>query len=293
MILRRTYSAILRCCRHLRLAIRAAVIAGTVVVAWGCTDRYQVTGVVVKTDVSRAQLTVSHDAIDGYMDAMVMPFTVRDTQSIAGVMPGDRIAFRLVVGKSRSFVEEVRVLSASRKDAGQLRSPVVPALVAIGEQMPNFSLLDQRGEPFSLEDLRGQVVLVTFIYTRCPLPDYCPRMMLNFAEIKERFAARLGRDVSLLTITFDPKHDTHETMARYGRSFGNDGPGWYMLTGTPSEIQRVADAFGIEFWPDEGLLTHTLQTAVLDRHSRLYATIEGKDFSIEQLAHVVRSALAD
>lgn len=251
------------------------------------------TGVVVKSDSSRAQLTVSHDAIDGYMDAMVMPFAVGDTQLIEGVMPGDRIAFRLVVAKSGSFVDEVRVLSASRKDAGQLRSPVVPTLVAIGEQMPDFSLMDQRGEPFSLGNVRGQVVLVTFIYTRCPLPDYCPRMMLNFAEIKERFAGRLGRDVTLLTITFDPKHDTHETMERYGRRFGNDGPGWYMLTGASTEIQRVTDAFGIEFWPEEGLLTHTLQTAVIDPHGRLYATIEGKDYSVEQLADVVRSALGD
>lgn len=247
----------------------------------------------MKSDSPRAELTVSHDAIDGYMDAMVMPFSVRDTQLLAGVMPGDRIAFRLVVSKSGSFVDNVRVLSASRRDAGQLRSPVVPTLVAIGERMPDFSLVDQRGEPFSLADVRGQVVLVTFIYTRCPLPDYCPRMMLNFAEIKERFAAQLGRDVTLLTITFDPKHDTHEIMERYGRAFGNDGPGWYMLTGAATEIQPVTDAFGIEFWPDEGLLTHTLQTAVIDRHGRLYATIEGKDFSVEQLADVVRSAIGD
>jgi protein SCO1/2 len=135
-------------------------------------------------------------------------------------------------------------------------------------------------------------VLVTFIYTRCPLPDYCPLQMANFAQLRERLGERIGRDVTLLTITFDPRYDTSEVMARYGTSYGADGIGWRLLTGTPAEIERVTEAFGIEFYPEEGLITHSLQTAVIDREGRLFAAIEGRDYSVQQVLDVVNEALA-
>jgi protein SCO1/2 len=257
----------------------------------GCAHRYAAKGVVVGTAPDRRQITVSHEAIQGYMDAMVMPFSVRDIGLLAGIAPGDRIAFRLVVSRAESFIDRVTVVSAPRPDAGLLRTPVQRVLVPIGGAMPDFSLIDQSGRRITLSALRGQVVLLTFIYTRCPLPDYCPRLMINFAELKKQFADRLGRTVTLLTITFDPKYDTSDVLARYGSSFGADGQGWHLLTGTPDAIQTVTEAFGIEFWPDEGLLTHTLQTAVIDPQGRLYAAVEGKDFSTRQLVDLVSAAL--
>jgi protein SCO1 len=247
-----------------------------------------VEGVLVTSSPARDQLTISHDPIPGYMDAMVMPFRVRDVAALPEAAPGDRLRFRLVVTKAESWIERVSVLSAARRDAGLARSPAEPVLVPIGAPMPDFSLVDTRGERVSLSGLRGQVVLVTFIYTRCPLPDYCPLQMANFAQLRER----LGRDVTLLTITFDPRHDTSEVMARYGATYGADGVGWRLLTGTPAEIERVTEAFGIEFHPEEGLITHSLQTAVIDREGKLFAAIEGRDYSVQQVLDVVNEALA-
>lgn len=273
--------------------IRAALafIALLSVVACSDTKRFDVTGVVLQNGQS-GELTVSHDPIVGYMDAMVMPFTVHDVEEAAGIQPGNRISFRLTVSKSESFIDRIRVISAARRDAGLMRSPATRSLVEIGTPLPDFTLLDQHGTRRSLRGLNGQVVVVTFIYTRCPLPDYCPRMMLNFREISQRLHDRMGSGVTLLTITFDPRYDTTEVLDRYARFYGVAGPGWYLLTGSPEEIQRVTEAFGIEFWPEEGMFTHTLQTAVIDRQGRLFGTLDGKDYSVQQLADLVQAALS-
>ncbi|HEU4780990.1 MAG TPA: SCO family protein [Steroidobacteraceae bacterium] len=270
---------------------RVLLLLATVAIA-GCPDsrRFEVTGVLLKYEKS-GELTVSHDAIPGYMDAMAMPFTLRRAEEAAGIRPGDRIAFRLTVSETDSFIDHIRVVSAARRDAGLTRSPTERLLVQVGMPIPDFELLDQRGERRTLHSFSGQVVVLTFIYTRCPLPDYCPRMMLNFREISQRLHERVGNGVTLLTVTFDPRYDSSEVLARYARFHGVSGPGWHLLTGSPKEIQKVTEAFGIEFWPEEGLFTHTLQTAVIDRHGRLFGTLEGKDYSVQQLADLVQAAL--
>lgn len=273
--------------------MRGVLMLATALMISGCgnSQRFDVTGVVLDNG-KRGELMVSHDEIAGYMPAMAMPFTLRRADDAADVKPGDRIAFRLTVTGTSSFIDEIRVVSAARRDAGLLRSPVEPRLVGIGAPIPDFSLLDQDGEPRTLNSFSGQVVVLTFIYTRCPLPDYCPRMMLNFRDISHDLRDLMGNGVTLLTITFDPRHDTSEVLARYARFYGVSGPGWRLLTGSPEEIQRVTEAFGIEFWPEEGLFTHNLQTAVIDRQGRLFGTLEGKDYSVRQLADLVQAALA-
>jgi protein SCO1 len=269
------------------IALLASIAA---LLAAGCTDRYQVEGVVLRNMPERGEVTVSHAAIPGYMDAMVMPFTVRDPAMLADVAAGDRIEFDLVVSATQSVIDRLAIVSAARTDTGLLRTPAVPMLVPIGQPFPDFALVDQRGRPFTLSSLKGQVVLVTFIYTRCPLPDYCPLLMANLAQIKKAFAATLGREVSLVTITFDPKYDTSEVLSTYGAHYGAEGDGWYLLTGTTEQIQRVTAQFGVEFYPEEGMITHTLQTTVIDPEGRLFAALEGKKYSIRQLADVVRAA---
>ena len=145
--------------------------------------------------------------------------------------------------------------------------------------------------PVALSALKGKVVAVTFIYSRCPLPDYCPRMVENFKAVRERFAARMDKDLVLLTISFDPQYDTPAVLARYAASQRAGGPGWHFLTGDKASIERVCNAFGIEYWPEEGLITHSLQTAVVDRDGRLAATVEGKDFTPQQLGDLIGSVI--
>jgi protein SCO1/2 len=256
-----------------------------------CAARHQARGLVLRVDPAASSLTVSHDQIPGYMDAMVMPFSVRDSRALEEVRPGDRVAFRINVGKNRTVIDRLRLLSAAPADAGLIQSPAASTLVPIGQPVPDFSLIDQRGEPVTLASLRGSVVAVTFIYTRCPLPDYCPRMMTNLGAVRDRFRERLGRDLALLTVTFDPQYDTPEKLRQYADRYKANVPGWHVLTGSTEEIGRVCSVFGVEFWPDEGLITHTLQTAVIDKDGRLAATVEGKDYSGRQLSDLIAQVL--
>lgn len=269
-----------------RGALLLAALAGS-----ACATSYAGRGLVLRVDSAASSLTVSHDAIPGFMDAMTMPFAVRDRRHLAEARPGDRISFRLHVRSSGTWIDRLRLLSAAAADAGLTMTPAKPALVKIGEPMPGFALVDQRGDAVTLTALRGQVVVVTFIYSRCPLPDYCPRMVANLRAVRDRFKERLGRDLTLLTVSFDPRYDSPAVLRAYAERHAADVPGWHFLTGAPEAIERVCAAFGIEYWPDQGLITHTLQTVVLDRGGRLAAAVEGKDFTGRQLADLVGTVL--
>ena len=279
---------------HFLSRVRAFVSAVVLpaMMCGACAAHHTSTGLVLRVDAPASIVTISHDAFPGYMNAMAMPFDVKGAARSVALTPGDRIRFRLSVKGQRSWVDRVEVVSAAPVDAGLQETPAHPALVAVGAPMPDFALTDQSGAAVALSSLRGKVVAVTFIYSRCPLPDYCPLMVENFKAIRDRFAARMDRDLALLTISFDPQYDTPEVLARYAASRRAGGPGWHFLTGEPKQIERVCNAFGIQYWAEEGLITHSLQTAVIDRQGRLAATVEGKDFTSRQLGDLIDAVLA-
>lgn len=220
-----------------------------------------------------------------------MPLVARNPLELREVRPGDVIEFRLHPDKAGTRIDRLRLLSAKGADAGLTMTPSATALVKLGEAVPDFTLTDQHGVPVRLEMLRGQVVAVTFIYSRCPLPDYCPRMVNNLAEVRNRYRDRLGRDLTLLTVTFDPKYDTPQVLRNFAARYGGNVPGWHFLSGSPEAIAAVCASFGIEYWPDQGLITHSLQTAVIDRDGVLRASVEGRAFSGRQIADLVGSVL--
>jgi protein SCO1/2 len=256
-----------------------------------CAHHYATTGLILRVDRPGATVTISHDAFAGFMDAMAMPFDLKGQARTAKLVPGDRVRFRLSVKGGRSWVDRLDVVSAAPVDAGLQTTPAVAALVPVGTAMPDFELTDQAGATVALSGLKGKVVAVTFIYSRCPLPDYCPRMVENFKALRERFASRMDRDLVFLTISFDPRYDTPAVLTKYAASQRAGGPGWHFLTGDPATIERVCNVFGIQYWPEEGLITHSLQTAVVDRDGRLAATVEGKDFTARQLGDLVGAVL--
>ncbi len=269
------------------MPIGAAVLALT---ATACVHRYSTTGVVVAT-APPATVTISHDAFPNYMDAMTMPFALGGGARGVRLTPGDRVQFRLAVTKRGSVIDRIEVVSASPVDAGLQRTPAVPSLISVGSAVPDFTLIDQHDAPLSLASLRGKVVAVTFIYTRCPLPDYCPRMIENFRAVRARFADVMNRDLVLLTVSFDPQYDTPQRLADYAAANRAIAPGWHFLTGAPAQIERVCEALGIQYFAEEGLITHSLQTAVIGRDGRLAATVEGKAYTPRQLGDVIASAL--
>ena len=266
--------------------ITIAALFATVTVCSACARHFTTTGLVLAIKPPTTA-TISHEPIPGLMDAMAMPFELRGQARRVPIASGDRVRLRLAVKGRDSYIDRLDVISAEPADAGLRRTPAVPALVTIGSAVPEFELVDQSGAPLSLSSLRGKVVAISFIYTRCPLPDYCPRMVENFRGLRRRFGDRVGRDLVLLTVSFDPKHDTPSTLAAYAAANRAGGPGWHFLTGDLAAVERVCDAFGIQYWAEEGLITHSLQTAIVDRDGRLAASVEGKDFTPRQLGDLV------
>jgi len=259
--------------------------------ASACATHHQARGLVLRVDRDTRMVTVSHEQVPGFMDAMVMPFELRDPSELTDLVAGDRIAFRIASRKGQTRIDRLRLLSAAPPGGGAVVDGSTAA-VRVGEPIPDFSLTSHHGGPVTLSSLRGKVTAIAFVYTRCPLPDYCPRTMSSFLAVKQRFAGRLNRDVVLLTVTFDPQYDTAETLRQYARRYGAEDAGWHFLTGTKADVARVCELFGVEFWPEEGLITHTLRTAVVDRDGRLAATLEGRDYSGRQLGDLLDVVLA-
>jgi protein SCO1/2 len=266
-------------------------------------QRYTVTGLILSIDQPHRSFTASCTEIPGYMKAMVMPIAVREPKSLEGLKPSMFVDFTLVVEKDRSHAENVRphdyenvaqepLLVRRLQLLARLdkTNPPAPAL-AIGEPIADFTLTDQTGQRVSLSRFKGKVVAVTFIYTSCPLPDYCFRLSNNFGRMQKRFAGQMGRDLVLLSVSFDPIHDQPEVLAKYASIWKADPNSWHFLTGTPAEVKAVCRMFGLNFWPDEGTLAHSLHTLVIDRESKLAANFEGNQFSAEQLGDFIETTL--
>ncbi len=275
---------------------------------WAChalsaATRYPVTGLILNIDKAHRTFTASCTAIPGYMKAMVMPIVVRDSRALDGLKPSQFVDFTLVVEKDRSYAENVReheYQSVEREPmlARRLQllagigkaNPPAPA-IPVGQPVPDFTLTDQAGQRVSLSRFAGKVVAVTFIYTSCPLPDYCFRLSNNFGRLQKRFAARMGNDLILLSISFDPAHDRPEVLAKYGGIWKAEPKSWHFLTGTLPEVQAVCHRFGLNFWPDEASVTHSLHTIVINRQGKVAANFEGNEFTAEQLGDFVESTL--
>ncbi len=255
--------------------------------------RYPVTGIVLKVDPSQHSVDISHGAIPGYMEAMVMSYSVPDNRELAGLKAGAYVDFTLVVEKERSHIERIRIhrYESSEREpllARRLKLLEAPhATVKPGDAVPDFTLIDQAGRRVTLSQLAGKVVAVTFIYTSCPLPDYCFRLANNFGQLNQRFASRMGRDLVLLSISFDPVHDQPKVLEQYASTWKADPESWHFLTGPLDEVKTVSRRFGLNFWPDEVYVTHSLHTLVIDRQGRLAADFEGNQFTARQLGDYV------
>ncbi len=290
-----------RRCLAVGLALAFVCLFGNTAAAQGL--RYEMAGIVVSIAADRSSVVVSHDAVPGVMPAMAMPFDVRDPGELAGVAPGAAVAFTLVLDKESAYAERLRVVPYQSVEQDPLRATrlAMPKMmsrrktsprVTAGQPVPDFTLTDHTRATVSLSDLRGKVVAVNFIYTSCALPQFCYRMANHFAAVERRFRAAAGRDLVLLTVTFDPARDTPEQLAEYARQWNVAPRAWHFLTGGTADVQRVSEMFGLESFPDEGLIVHLLRTAIIDRRGRLVASLEGNRFSAAQLGDLIESVLA-
>ena len=253
--------------------------------ASSCTKHYRAEGVVLRVNPQERTVTISHRAIPGYMEAMAMPFPVRKPAELEGLAPGARITFGLEVSRHGTLVSRIRRESTRIEDVPQLDQS---QKLAVGAVVPDFALQDQRGHTVHLSDLRGRVLALDFIYTRCPIPDVCPRLSANFARLQKRYGAR----ITLVSITIDPQYDTPPVLTEYARRWQANPDNWIFLTGSPDAIGAVAAKFGLVYWPEEGTITHTAATAIIGPSGELKALLEGSSYTSQQLLDLVETALA-
>jgi protein SCO1 len=264
---------------------------------------YAARGVVLKVDRAAGTVFVSTDAIPGFMEPMAMSYPVKDAKELDGLTAGATIDFDLVVTPETSFVQDIKArafrsveqdpLTASRlKLLDRIDSSAATVKqIATGEAVPDFTLIDQATQTVKLSDFSGKVVVISFMYTRCALPTYCFRLSNNLARLQKRFHEALGRDLILLSVTFDPAHDQVPQLAAYAKIWHADPATWHMLTGPAEQVQTVCREFGVSAYPDEGLMIHSLHTVIIDRDGKLAANLEGNEFSAVQLGDLVETVM--
>lgn len=267
--------------------------------------RYTIKGKVISVDKGARKATIEHEDIPGYMEGMTMEFPIHADMVWNELVPGAEIRGDLVVdnaGKDPFWIENV-IISAPAKP-GQADVPVNENFAQVGQEVPDFSLTNQDGKKISLKDFRGKALALTFIYAKCPLPDYCIRMSTNFSDIaRDVEGNELGvynniKDkVRLLSISFDPANDTPEKLRAYGLSFMGKGATslgiWQLAVGKDAEVRKIADFFGLEYKVDESdktKINHSLRTAVIGPDGKVAKVFTGNEWKPAQLLKELEAA---
>jgi len=227
------------------------------------------------------------------MDAMTMPFDLKDRRLLDQLAEGDGIQATLVVAGRQSWLENVVVTreTVDPSGIGKAETWVEPKP---GDEVPDFQLTDQNGKRIGFHQYRGRVVVLTFIYTRCPLPDYCPLMTDNFAQIGK--ALKAGSEskpqIQLLSITLDPEYDTPKVLREYAAQHSEGSRQWDYATGTKDEIKQIATYFGMQYWTEGDQVIHGLRTAIVAADGKLLKLYRGNDWKPEEIVGEIRNAAA-
>ena len=241
---------------------------------------HAVRGVITKIDAARREITVRHGDIPGFMPAMTMPFRADPSVRLDALAEGDEITARLVVDGARSRLDQISILG--RRDSPGEAARIDPAkIVPPGRPFPDFHLVDQDGKAFTLSRFRGAPLVLSFVYTRCPLPWACPATLSRLAQVGARAAG--AAPARFLLVTVDPKNDTPEALRAYARQVDVASGRWTFATGDPAEIAAVAGHAGALFERDGGSITHSLLVETLGPDGSVVGRHEGRDWKPEDV----------
>jgi protein SCO1 len=257
--------------------------------------RYSLKGQVISIDKQAGTANINNEPIAGFMDSMIMPYTIKPPSRLDQLHAGDTITADVVVEPDKYWLENVKVTGHSQLPTGQPTATV--HIPAPGDEVPNFTVINQNGKRVSLQQYHGQTVLLTLIYTRCPFPDFCPRVSHEFAAIHRQLLAdpaRYGK-THLLSISFDPAHDTPKVLRAYGFACaGGKDPAlfaqWEFAAIPQTELRAFADYFALTYKEEGGLITHSLSTAVISPDGKIFKWYHGSDWQASDLLQDIASA---
>ncbi|MCW5559001.1 MAG: SCO family protein [Verrucomicrobiae bacterium] len=282
---------------------RPATDAGAAGGSEGAITNYDARGVVLSLQPEKKTVVIRHEEIPGYMMAMTMPLEVRDTNELASLHPGDGIRFRMRVTETDGWIDQIQVTSNAMVTTAPTNAalpgfrvlPNVPDL-NLGDTVPNYTFTNQLGKRFDLDGFRGQALAVTFVFTRCPYPLFCPRVTEHFGQVQQTMRAATSGPTNwhLLTLTFDPDYDTPETMRAYGARWKADAAHWTLATGAMEQIEPLGVSVGLYFSRNVpvGEVNHNLRTLVIAPDGRLVKVYPGNEWTPAELVADLTQAAA-
>lgn len=260
---------------------------------------FHVAGEVRSVDASTYTVRIAHEEIPGYMPPMVMPFEVKQPELLRDLAAGDHVVFELVITENDSWILGIEKIAsnvtnatgtvAGARSSGERESERVQT----GELVPEFNLTDENGRTIRLSDYRGQVLVLTFIYTRCPLPNFCPLMSKNFESLQDRLNREFPDRFHLLSISIDPRFDQPEVLKEYAARHGANQKCWTFATGTEEQIDSVADLMGLFHEPENGLISHDLRTVLIGPDGRLVHMWRGNTWTPYEVQRMVGETLRE
>jgi len=263
----------------------------------GTTNIYEVKGVVTQLRPNGTTAVIRHEEIPGYMQAMTMPLSVKSTNDLAGVKVGDTITFRMLVTHDDGWIDQIQVL-------GHTNMPPVPPpttrlvrnvdVLKIGDTLPNYPFVNEFGKDIKTDDFRGKAVALTFIFTRCPFPNFCPRLTTNFKRTYEALAAdpQAPKNWHLLSLSFDVQMDTPPVLRAYAQRAHYQPEKWSFLTGALIEVDDICERFGLVFSRTENSFNfdHNGRTVVIDTRGRIYDVFIGNEWKVDDLVAKLKQA---
>ncbi len=256
--------------------------------------RYEITGRVVSVDKQAGQVMLAHEEIPGFMKAMTMGFKIKDQWALEAVSPGDRLSGVLVVDPEGAYIETPVITkgggSQPEPSTSSIRDPQV------GDKLPDLPLVNQAGKKIHLGQFSGRPLMLTFIYSRCPLPDYCIRMSNNFAgtaKVLKQDDPQLYGKLQILSVSIDPEYDKPDVLRKYAKTYAGDVDPklehWMFATGTPDQVKKVADFFGLAYEPQSGQILHALRTAIIDKDGKIAFLYRGNQWKPEDAVRDLKS----
>jgi protein SCO1/2 len=270
---------------------------------------YQVKGVVTKMFPGNKSVEIRHQEVTNFMPAMTMEFQVKNPNELAGLTTNDPVMFRLSVTDNDSWIDQITKAEGKKAEAKSLTE--LPATngfrfvrdvdpLQVGDPLPEYHFTNQLGQAVSTTQFKGQALAITFIFTRCPLPNFCPRMSSNFETVQSNLLKGIASPSSnpqpstlnpqpftnwhLFTITFDPEFDNVAVLKSYAERYHADPAHWSFLTGDPTDIRAIADQFNESFWKDEtGAINHNLRTVVVNASGKIQKIFTGNNWAPEEL----------
>ncbi len=248
-------------------------------------------GRVVEISPARDTVTIEHEEVADFMPAMTMPFALREPALLAASKPGDAVAFRFVVTDRESWIDRLEKVDAASLHLAAAKPPVrnseAPARardrLREGDRLPDFTLTDQDGRAITREDFAGGPLVLTFIFTRCPVPDFCPRLTNHFAELQRRLGEVHAPGTKLLSISFDPEFDRQPVLKAYAEAHGAKTGVWSVATGDAETVQKLTAAFAVRLQPENGTISHGLCTALVGADGIIRVLWRGNGWSPDEV----------